>query len=411
MKYILFAILIAFVMLTACAPAPTVTSIPRVTTTTAPSATPTLLPTATVTVTNAPTQTSTVTLTPVLATPTVIATPRPPTLRELADKLGIKVGTYIDPNARPWENREWSDIAAREFNLGVISTMWHVLIPKQDQFDFGLPDTQAKLARASQMEIFGATLVYSSYLPDWLKNGSFTRDQYVAMFQNYIQAIMNRYKGQVKTWEVVNEAGFIYKDWDFWEKHLGREYVELAFRTAREAVPSAILIYNDFGNETFNGPKYQQTKQIVDSLKAKGLIDGIGLQLHIVALESPTRPGEFAIQAGPTRYNATANELIEGMRSYGIPVHITELDVDLREIGGTDEQRFKLQAAIYRNVLDAALKSGVCKDITFWGFGDKYSWLEQPEFNGSLKAQPTLFDDNLNPKPAYFAVRDALSSK
>jgi len=41
---------------------------------------------------------------------------------------------------------------------------------------------------------------------------------------------------------------------------------------------------------------------------------------------------------------------------------------------------------------------------------DKDSWLERLEVPGqsSPNADPTIFDDNSNPKPAYFALNDAL---
>jgi len=282
------------------------------------------------------------------------------------------------------------------------------MMPKQGEVDFGLPDAQVEFALSSGMEISGQSLVYSSFLPDWLKTGSFSREQLISMVQDNIQKIMKRYKGKVTRWNVVNEAGFIYPGWDFFENHIGREYVEIAFEAARQADPPATLYYNDFGNETSKGPKYDQTKRIVDSLKEQGLIDGVGLQLHVRALQSPQRPGEFGIEAGVTRYYATTSELIEGMKSYDMPVYITELDVDLRDISGTNEERFALQASIYRDIVEAALDSGVCDQITVWGFGDKYSWLEQTEFNGSTNADPTIFDNSLQPKPAYFAVRDVL---
>jgi len=372
-------------------------------------------PTSTLTNTLRPTQTSTLTRTPIptdtpkpTQTPKPTATPKPPILRDLADKLGIKIGTYIDPSARYWENQAWKEIAAREFNLAAISTIWHVLMPKQGEFDWSLPDSQAEFALSSGMEISGQSLVYSSFLSDWLKNGSFSREQLVSIVQENVKAIVNRYKGKVTRWNVVNEAGFIYPGWDFFENRIGREYVEIAFKAARQADPSATLYYNDFGNETTKGPKYNQTKRIVDSLKEQSLIDGVGLQMHVDALQSPNRPGEFAIKAGMTRYRAIAGELIEGMKSYDMPVYITELDIDLRNITGTDDERFALQASIYTDVVEAALESGVCKEITVWGFGDKFSWLEQTEFNGSKNADPTIFDDKLQPKPAYFAIRDVL---
>jgi len=318
------------------------------------------------------------------------------------------VGTYIEPQARFWENKTWSRVATRQFNLGVISIFWHVLIPQQGQWDWSLPDSQIELALSGKMDVSAQSLVYSTFLPDWLKTGSFTRSQLITIVQDNVMSIMSRYKGKVKYWNVVNEAGFIYPGWDFFENHIGREYIEIAFEAARQADPSAILFYNDFGNATPIGPKYRQTVEIVDSLRQKGLIDGLGVQLHIIALQPPMGPKKFAIRGGNSRYYATANELIEGLRSFDIPIYISELDVDLSEVMGTEEERFALQAQIYSEVVDAILESGVCKYINFWGFGDKYSWLEQPEFNGSAKADPTLFDDSIQPKPAYFAVLNIL---
>jgi endo-1,4-beta-xylanase len=217
---------------------------------------------------------------------------------------------------------------------------------------------------------------------------------------------MNRYKGKIKTWVVVNEAGFIYPGWDFFDNHIGKDYVEIAFQIARNTDPSVDLIYNDFGNEGRNGNKYEQTLEIVDSLRNLDLIDGVGLEMHIEPiLDYPTK---FVSKSGNTNCVVSIDNFIETMISYELPVHITELDVDLRNIDKPQAERFNMQAILYGNIIDAILKAGVCKHITFWGFGDKYSWLEQTEFNGSTKADPTLFDDDLKPKPAYFAVRDIL---
>jgi len=256
------------------------------------------------------------------------------------------------------------------------------------------------------MEIRGEALVDSLYLPDWIKNGSFTREQSIALFEQIIPKFMNRYKGKIKTWVVVLEAGFIYQDWDFFDKHIGKDYVEIAFQIARNTNPSVDLIYGDFGNESKKGNKYEQTVQIVNSLRKQKLIDGVGLEMNISpVLDDSTK---FISNAGNSHYVVSIDDFIETMKSYELPVHITELDVDLRNIDKPQAERFDMQAKLYGNIIDAILKAGVCKHITFWGFGDKYSWLEQTEFNGSTNADPTLFDDDLKPKPAYFAVRDIL---
>ena len=97
-------------------------------------------------------------------------------------------------------------------------------------------------------------------------------------------------------------------------------------------------------------------------------------------------------------------DVIVTMQNYGIPVHVTEIDVNLTNVPGTQEARFALQGQIYGDMLTACLDSGVCASFSVWGFWDKYSWLERY----SAEADPTLFDDDLNPKPAYFTLLEIL---
>lgn len=126
-------------------------------------------------------------------------------------------------------------------------------------------------------------------------------------------------------------------------------------------------------------------------LKDLGLIDAVGLQMHL---------------GGSTRYRKA--DLVQTMRAYELPVHITELDVDLRSVAGSQTQRFRKQARLYRRVLEAALEAGVTT-INVWGLSDRYSWLELPsERNASPLSDPCLYDENLQPKPAYQAWVEVL---
>lgn len=45
------------------------------------------------------------------------------------------------------------------------------------------------------------------------------------------------------------------------------------------------------------------------------------------------------------------------------------------------------------------------KDISIFGVSDKVSWYE---FTGKPEANATLYDDNYNPKPAYYALNQAI---
>jgi endo-1,4-beta-xylanase len=127
----------------------------------------------------------------------------------------------------------------------------------------------------------------------------------------------------------------------------------------------------------------------VARLKSKGLVDGVGFEMHLDGREPPDK-----------------DEVVAEMRSYGLPVHVTEIDIDISKVAGNKDERYAEQARIYGDMLSACIESEVCQSFSLWGIGDKYSWREYY----SSSADPTPFDDNLNPKPAYFAMLDALQA-
>ena len=169
--------------------------------------------------------------------------------------------------------------------------------------------------------------------------------------------------------------------------------MDIAFKAAREADPSAKLIFNDDNNETPDGIMTKLTRETVTRLKSEGLIDGVGLEMHLDGSNPPK-----------------ASDVIETMKSYGLPVYVTEFDVNLKNVTGTETQRFAKQAEIYKDMVTAFIDSGVCKGITFWGISDNTSvWeTEKGDPMDSPKAEPLLFDSSLAPKPAYAAVLQVL---
>jgi len=217
--------------------------------------------------------------------------------------------------------------------------------------------------------------------------------------KNHIREIMIHFKGKINLYGVVNESRTQEvlkpdgRPYDMFNVIIGESYIEEAFKVARETDPSAILIYNETFNETKQGDYYPRTKEIVDRLRAKGLIDGVGIQMHLDGSSPPRK-----------------EDVIEAFRSYGIPVYLTEFDVDMSKVPGSAEERNEIQARIYQEIVGACLESGVCKQIWFWDVYDKYSWLDEKR-GGDPKADPTMFNDSLQPKPAYFAVFDALQNK
>ncbi len=379
---------------------PTSTALPTATTTPTETATvtSTTTPTETATPTNTATNTATATRTRTSTKtplPTKTATPRPLGLHDLADRLGFQIGAASGYGI---QLTTWK----REFNLAVIDwdIEWGNIEPVRGDVSFVNrskymdADALVKFALSNGMRVRGQHLLSPGFYPKWLTDGNFSRDEVIEIVKNHIRHVMSYFKGKITQWTVVNEYHPI--DWgqdDILQRVIGPDYIDMAFQTARDADPTAMLLYNDTANELPNSPTTQITRDIVQRLKSKGLIDGVGLQMHLNGAKPPSK-----------------QEVMQVMNSYGVPVFITEFDVSLKDVVGTQEQRFEKQAQIYKDMLEACLESQVCKSFTVFNIGDRYSWLETvptaPLY--SPNANPTLFDDNLNPKPAYFALRDVL---
>ncbi len=92
------------------------------------------------------------------------------------------------------------------------------------------------------------------------------------------------------------------------------------------------------------------------------------------------------------------DEIIEIMQSFGVPVYITEMDINQQHLSGNKNLT---QAEIAKIVITACIRSGVCVDIGFFGTEDYYSWLG-PE------TRAHLFDYEGKPKPFYYAVQQGL---
>jgi endo-1,4-beta-xylanase len=314
------------------------------------------------------------------------------TLRSRGEKKGIQMGIYLDWQ---WFGRQpdWEALAAKQFNLAVIADglFWNGGEPQQGRYAFEpVMDNQVAFAQANGMDIVGHTLVFGQapYLPKWLAQGNFSKEQMEGFLRNYIVAVMSRYKGTIHTYIVAQDAPLPeYMSTDVFYQKFGYDYIDLAFQIARETDPSATLIYNADDNETAGSPTSALTHQIVDRLKSKGLVDGVGFGMHIDASQPPDKAA-----------------VIAEMQSYGLPVHVTEIDVDLGNLYVSKEERYAKQAQIYGDMLSACVESGVCKSFSIWGIGDKFSWL----MRNSAFADPAPFDNDLNPKPAYFSLLEAL---
>ncbi|HET7826329.1 MAG TPA: endo-1,4-beta-xylanase [Anaeromyxobacter sp.] len=261
------------------------------------------------------------------------------------------------------------------------------LLPQPGAWDFSVADRLLAYAESHGKELRGHTLVWHRALPAWMLARSWTRDDLLAFLKSYVATVVGRYRGRIAEWDVVNEAFEDDGTWrrSLWYDVIGPDYVEQAFRFAREADPAARLFYNDYGAERVNA-KSDAVLALAARLRGAGLADGVGFQAHLAADGYPT---EADLSANLARF-----------ADAGLEVAITELDVSLASAAGTLDDRLRLQASIYAGVAAACRAQPACRRITVWGVTDKYGWL-------GAGALPLPFDASYAEKPAWSALRAA----
>lgn len=225
---------------------------------------------------------------------------------------------------------------------------------------------------------------------------------------SWITAIVTRYKGKVKAWDVINELftenGEIRNNANtditpshvlVWSNYMGRDYALKAFNYARAADPAAELYINDFNLE-ISSRKLDSLIAFVGELKAKGAkVDGIGTQMHI---------------AWNTN-KAGIESMFQKLGATGLKIRITELDIrTMLNSAATapTPQLMAYQADMARFVVETYYKyvpPAQRGGITLWGVIDRLSWLYN---NG--REFPLFYDNNYQRKPSYAGLLQGMRS-
>ena len=290
--------------------------------------------------------------------------------------------------------------------------------PGTNGYDFAPGDAYVAFGEQHRMLIVGHTLVWHSQTPDWVfqdENGRWLsgtnaadRELLLHRMRDHIQTVVSRYKGRIKIWDVVNEAlndsrsltdTNLLRQKSPWVRVLGMDFIVKAFEYAHAADPAAILRYNDYSIE--NPAKRQRLIALIKCLQSQNVpVMAIGSQTH-ANLTWPT----------PDLEDSFINEV----GRLGLPIHITELDVngshagqrnqsaDIEEnaqvhgdrqlVAAAQEKSAQQYAGLFRIFLK---HRDVVTLVTFWGVTDTDSWLR----NG----RPLLFDGNWQPKLAHSAI-------
>jgi endo-1,4-beta-xylanase len=324
---------------------------------------------------------------------------------------------------------------------------WQLIHPREgkDGYEFDPAEAFVNFGLSNKMYVVGHTLVWHSQTPNWVFAGTnppptnttaavaantntpatnqfgrgrfgggfgggfgryngprASRDELLQRMRDHIHTVVGRYKGKVKSWDVVNEAladgnGTNVLRNSLWLEIIGPDFIAKAFQYAHEADPDAILRYNDYGLE--NPAKRKRLLSLIRELQEQKVpVHAIGSQAHLnvsITFE-------------------TMDQTLTEIATLGLPIHITELDVNTAAggqrgfgaditnnaattQGGLVSDAEKKLTDAYTGIFRAFLKHrDTVKMVTFWGANDANSWRAQ--------GKPLLFDGNSQPKPAFDAV-------
>ncbi len=290
-----------------------------------------------------------------------------------------------------------------QFNSKTVHAYMNVE-PVQGQFNFAEPDYWVNMAQSNPMRLHGHCLVYHMGNPEWTTKFSGNIPAFEQAIKNHIQTVVSRYRGKIKSWDVINEI-FEYNSGNIRQTAFRQIYpndaaymgfVKRCFEWAHSADPDALLFYNDFSLEAYPA-KVQAVLNLISDFKRSGTpIHGIGTQMHI------------DLNANDSGINSSLRQL----SSTGLQVHISELDIAMNskndqniifseQLLNTQRAKYQTVASAYKQIVPAAQQYG----ITMWSLSDADSWLVNDK---KQLDQPNVFDKKFNKKPAFYGLMDGI---
>jgi len=312
---------------------------------------------------------------------------------KVSDKLiNIPIGTLVGGYGDAVNYQKIVNTQISHFSGGAVNFGWSLVQPLINGYNYNPADSDVNnILRKMDNQQFtiGMHVVTPIDVPNWLKQQSSTDVGESVRIR--VREILQRY-GSLRILSLVNE--YNHPNGDFFLEKLGDNYYLEVFRLAREYGNNQLLMYNDFDNHSSNGTRTRLTRDVVGELRKEGLVDLVGIEFNL-HVNDPF----------------DEEDVVSTLRSYGLPVVITEANVKLGRIENLPiSERLLRQAQLYQKMYQVCVESGVCIGFNTLQIGDKYSVFEQPHIKEFYNPNndPTLFDDNLQPKLAYYAILSAI---
>ena len=142
----------------------------------------------------------------------------------------------------------------------------------------------------------------------------------------------------------------------------GWDWIIRSFELAREYFPNAKLVLNDY-SITNDGNATTRYLEIIELLKARHLIDVVGIQAHAFEFNYNNLAGSAATH--------TAN--LARLKAAGLPVIVTEFDIDgIDPVWGLPDDNVQLER--FRTLFPVFWENDAVTGVTLWGYVRGAHW-------------------------------------
>lgn len=259
----------------------------------------------------------------------------------------------ITPNTVPANfNTYWNQITPE--NAG----KWGSVEGTRNVMNWTALDAAYNHAQANGFKFKLHTLVWGAQYPAWINGVPATELR--TEIEAWMDALAARYPN-VWAIDVVNEPTKTpmpdnYKTALGGNGTTGWDWVITAFQLARQKFPNAKLHINEYGTEN-DATARNQMLVIINLLKDRNLIDGIGIQSHAFNLDF--------MNAGQMK------TCLDAYAATGLDLYITELDI--RGIGTSYSEAN--QSSKYQELFPTIWTHPAVKGVTLWGYIEGQTWM------------------------------------
>jgi len=348
--------------------------------------------------------------------------PARPSLNALAMQKGRRFGSCVGSHRRGAlrgvvQNPDYTAILKAECGIIVPENemKWQFTRRGPEDYDFAGMDAIVDWAKANGVAVRGHTLLWhrTKWFPEWLNvydYGATPVQEAERLLTEHVRTVTDRYRGVITSYDVVNET-VLPDGTGLEETSMSRAMgsveavCDLAFHTAREQLPEAELVYNDYMSwEPGHRAHCREVLKLLEGFRKRNVpVDTLGIQSHIemFSIDPASGLGPYA--------EAEWRHFVDEAVAMGYKLIITEFDVKDKALPGDIAIRDAKVAEFARRYFELMLEYEELGDILAWGMVDAFNWLQgyAPRDDG-MEVRGTPYSSDYRAKPLRETLADML---